>query len=124
MLRYNLSPATGKKTEEENIKERFRLFKITPYISFGKRRIQPIESARQAMDILLSRQKHGRLAKTPDKSMIDSLARVANRIRYKRFFDFRFKTIYQLKELDKALQNMNLIDTVDMIYFANLNISN
>lgn|GEM_PF-6616284 len=53
--------------------------------------------------------------------MIDSLAYVVNRIIYKRFFDFRFKTIYQLEELDKVLQGMGLVDTVDMIYFAYLN---
>lgn len=120
-IRYNLSSTTRKKTSEKHIKELNHFLKITPYFSFGKGRIQPLESARQAMDILLSLQKYGRLAKTPDRTMIDSLAHVANRIRYKRFFDFRFKVIYQLEELDKALQNMGLVDTVDMIYFANLN---
>ncbi|NOX86662.1 MAG: hypothetical protein GXO86_11990 [Chlorobi bacterium] len=120
-LKYYLNPSANKKTSEEKIKEFGHIFNITPYISLGKGRIQPIESARQAMDILLSLQKYNRLAVTPDKSMIDSLARVVNRIRYKRFFDFRFKIIYQLEELDKALQSMGLVDTADIIYFANLN---
>jgi len=73
------------------------------------------------MDILLSLQKYNRFSIKPDKAMIDSLAYVVNRIIYKRFFDFRFKTIYQLEELDKVLQGMGLVDTVDMIYFAYLN---
>ena len=120
-LEYNLSPTTQKETSRENIKRSSQYFVITPYLSFGKGRIEPIESARQAVDILLSLQKHGRLSVSPNKSLIDSLARVANRIRYKRFFDFRFKTIYQLEELDKALQGMGLVDTIDMVYFANLN---
>ncbi len=120
-LSYRIAPSSRNETSEEKIKFLNHEFIITPYFSIGKGRIQPIESARQAMDILLSLQKHGRLAVTPDKSMIDSLARVANRIRYKRFFDARFKNIYQLEELDKALQDMGLVDTIDMVYFANLN---
>ena len=119
-LNYTISTQRSKETSEERKKYLSQNFQITPYLSYGKGRIQPIESARQAMDILLSLQKYGRLAKTPGKTMIDSLARVANRIRYKRFFDSRFKRIYQLEELDKALQNMGLVDTADMVYFANL----
>lgn len=105
---------------EYNYKTQQHHFSITPYISVGKGRIQPIESARRAMDILLSLEKYNRLAITPDTSMIDSLARVANRIRFKRFYDSRFKTIYQLEELDKAIQNLGLIDSADIVYFANL----
>jgi len=119
-IRYSFSSSSSK-YDEENSKTQLQFFTITPYISFGKGRIEPVESARQAMDILLALQKYNRLALKPDKSMIDSLARVANRIRWKRFYDFRFKRIYQLEELDRAIQNMDLVDTADMIYFANLN---
>lgn len=119
-LFYNANPLNTRsgrntyKLQEQN-------FSITPYISVGKGRIQPIESARRAMDILISLKKYNRLAINPDTSMIDSLARVANRIKYKRFYDSRFKTIYQLEELDKAIQNLGLVDSVDIVYFANLN---
>ena len=69
-------------------------FAINPYLSVGKGRIQPLQSARKAMDILLSLQKYNRLAFLPDTLMIDSLAYVANSIIYKRFYDIRFKDIY------------------------------
>jgi len=96
-------------------------FSINPYLSVGKGRIQPIQSAREAMDVLLSMQKCNRLALLPDTLMIDSLAQVANRIRFKRFYDLRLKDIYQLEQLDHAIQAMNLVDTADIVYFAHLN---
>lgn len=90
------------------------------YLTAGRGRIQPVESARRAMDILISMHQYNRLAKSPSNEMIDSLARVANRVVYKRFFDRRFKRIYQLEELDKAIQGMALVDNPDMVYAANL----
>ncbi len=119
-ITYRLSNVASK-TGDDSWNGQFHSFKITPFVSFGKGRIEPVESARQAMDILLALQKYNRLGLKPDKMMVDSLARVANRITYKRFYDSRFKNIYQLEELDKALQSMDLVDTVDIIYFANLN---
>ncbi len=119
-IKYEYSPHFSK-SEDETYSYQYQEFLITPYISGGKGRIEPIESARQAMDILLAIQKENRLSKIPDNSMIDSLARVANLIRYKRFYDSRFKRIYQLEELDKSMQNMDLVETADMVYFANLN---
>jgi hypothetical protein len=119
-LFYEASPLNSN-SGEYNYKEQRHYFSITPYISVGKGRVQPIESARRAMDILISLAKYNRLAIVPDTSMIDSLARVANRIRFKRFYDSRFKTIYQLEELDKAIQNLGLVDSADIVYFANLN---
>jgi len=118
-LDYTANPLNSN-SGEYNSKSQQQNFSITPYISVGKGRVQPIESARRAMDILLSLEKYNRLAITPDTSMIDSLARVANRIRFKRFYDSRFKTIYQLEELDKAIQNLGLVDSADIVYFANL----
>jgi hypothetical protein len=94
---------------------------IMPYISGGKGRIQPVQSARQAMDILIALQKSNRLAKNLERSLIDSLAHIVNTIRYKRFYDSRFKTIYQLEQLDQALKKLGLVDTADIIYFTNLN---
>jgi hypothetical protein len=72
------------------------------------------------MDILISLDRYNKLSKSPDNAMVDSLARIANRITYKRFFDRRFKRIYQLDELDKGIQSMGLVDNQDMIYAANL----
>lgn len=119
-IEYMYSPSYSKYDDETHNFQR-QEFLITPYFSVGKGRVEPIESARQAMDILLALKNENRLNIVPDSSMIDSLARVANRIRYKRFYDSRFKRIYQLEELDKTMQNMDLVETADMVYFANLN---
>lgn len=117
---FNNAPI-NKETGTDNYEAQNYSFKITPYLSGGKGRIQPVQSARKAMDILMSLEKCNRLAILPDSLMIDSLAQVANRIRYKRFYDIRLKDIYQLEQLDHAIQAMNLIDTADIVYFANLN---
>jgi hypothetical protein len=93
---------------------------LTMFLSYGKGRIEPVASARKAMDILISLEKNNRLSKSPDKAMVDSLARIANRIQYKRFFDRRYKRVYQLNELDKGIQALGLVDNTDMVYAANL----
>lgn len=94
---------------------------FTMYVSHGNGRIEPVASARKAMDILISLQKNNRLSKSPDQAMVDSLARIANRIQYKRFFDRRYKRVYQLSELDKGIQALGLVENPDMVYAANLN---
>ena len=112
----------GNSNTSNDLESSYNEFELTinPYISLGKGKVQPIYSARKAQDILISLEKYGRLKRTPTPLEIDSLARVANRIKFKRFYDSRFKRIYQLEELDKALQGMGLIDSADIVYFANL----
>jgi len=119
-LRYSVRKSYENNVDDEKDSD-FRQYLIaTPYISFGSGRLQPVSSARKSMEILLAIEKYNRLSVSPNHQMIDSLARVANRIRFKRFFDRRYKRIYQLKELDEAIQNLGFVDTLDMIYFANL----
>jgi hypothetical protein len=93
---------------------------LSVFLSVGSGRIQPVAPAREALNILISLEKYNRLAVAPDSVAIDSLARIANKILYKRFYDGRFKRIYQLEELDKALQEMGLVTNPDMVYAANL----
>lgn len=93
---------------------------VSVIMSVGTGRIQPVTAARRAMDIMISLQKYNRLAKNPTNEQIDSLAKVANTIAFKRFYDSRFKRVYQLAELDSGIQSMGLVDNPDMIYAANL----
>lgn len=93
---------------------------VTTTLSVGSGRIQPIAPAREALNILISMRKYNRLASVPDSAKIDSLAKVANSIIYKRFYDSRFKRVYQLEELDKGLQELGLVTNPDMVYAANL----
>lgn len=121
-LNYNVTPL-NKETygDKYTSSQKFHSLNFLPYLSVGKGRIEPVESARRALDILIALKKYNRLASTPDTATINELAQIANKIRYKRFFDSRFKTIYQLEELDKAIQALGLIDSADIVYFANLN---
>lgn len=89
-------------------------------LSAGTGRIQPVTAARRAMDILISLEKYNRLSKKPTRNQIDSLAKITNTIAFKRFYDRRFKRIYQLEELDKEIGEMGIIDNKDMVYAANL----
>ena len=116
---YNWNNTVGN-SNDPNLVYNDNEITVTPYFSLGIGRIQPIYSARKAQDILVSLNKYGRLKRSPTMAEIDTLARVANRIEYKRFYDSRFKRIYQLVELDEALQGMGLIDSADIVYFANL----
>ena len=93
---------------------------LSVVLSVGKGRIQPISPAREALNILISLEKYNRLAIKPDSGMIDSLAKISNKIRLKRFYDTRFRRIYQLEELDKGMQELGLVDNPDMVYAANL----
>lgn len=94
---------------------------FAPIISVGKGRIEPISSARKAVDILHSLQKSDRLADTIGHSIIDSLAIVINKLQYERVFDSRLRRIYQLEELDKTLHDMHIISKTDITYFSILN---
>jgi hypothetical protein len=117
---YSVSKSYGNNQDDEKTSDFRQILIVTPYLSYGSGRLQPVNSARKSMEILLALEKYNRLAVNPDHQMIDSLAQVANRIRFKRFYDRRYKRIYQLKELDQAIQDLGLVDTLDMIYFANL----
>jgi hypothetical protein len=102
------------------IKQRNQSYNGSLVLSVGTGRIQPVKAARQAMDILISLEKYNRLSKNPSKAQIDSLAKIANSIAYKRFYDYRFKRIYQLEELDKGIEQLDLVENRDMVYAANL----
>ena len=93
---------------------------MSVFLTIGRGRIQPVTAARQAMDILISLEKYNRLAKSPSALEVDSLAKIANRVIFKRFYDKRFKRIYQLEALDKGIQEMGLVSNTDMVYAANL----
>ena len=101
-------------------KQRNQEYNGSVILSVGTGRIQPVRAARQAMDILISLEKYNRLSKSPSNAQIDSLAKIANTIAYKRFYDSRFKRIYQLEELDKGIDQLDLVDNRDMVYAANL----
>ncbi len=114
---------TGKYRQDtvyQNSRDIEHAIDLSVFLSMGSGRIQPIAPAREALNILISLERHNRLAVAPDSTAIDSLARIANRIQYKRFYDRRFKRIYQLEELDKGLQEMGLVTHPDMVYAANL----
>jgi hypothetical protein len=119
-INYRVSKSFNNNQNDEKTDYFRQSLIVTPYVSFGSGRLQPVSSARKSMEILLALEKYNRLAASPNHQMVDSLAKVANRIRFKRFYDRRYKRIYQLKELDEAIQNLGFVDTLDMIYFANL----
>ncbi len=119
MFDYTLNTSQNA-TNTQNGYSTSHILNLTWYISIGSGRIEPVAPARKAMDILLSLEKYNRLARNPDAATIDSLAHVANSVLYKRFFDRRFKRIYQLEELDKSLRETGLVTNTDMVYAANL----
>lgn len=90
------------------------------YLSYGHGRIEPITLARQAYDTYVMLALKDRLRDNPTGAQVDSLAYVMTRIVNTRFFDSRFKTIFQLEQIDSAIRETGLVEETDMVYFAQL----
>ncbi|WP_417599663.1 hypothetical protein [Owenweeksia hongkongensis] len=88
------------------------------YTSYGIGRIEPVTYARLAYDTYDWLRKKDRLSESPSNEDIDQLGAVMTEVANTRFFDSRFKRIFQLEQIDSTLRNSGLITEADMVYFA------
>lgn len=93
---------------------------INPVFSIGNGRLEPIQYARNAMDIERLLKKNNRLKKDYSKEEITRLADRIAEINNVRFYDRRFRRIEQLEELDETMQEIGGISEFDIRYFAQL----
>lgn len=91
-----------------------------PIVSIGKGRLEPIQYARNAMDIEKLLMKNGRLSKGYSTAELKVVADKIAKINNVRFFDRRFRRIEQLEELDKTMQDIGGVTEFDIRYFAQL----
>ncbi len=90
------------------------------YLTYGKGRVEPVRYARLAYDTYNLLYRKDRIATIPNQANIDSLATKMMEIANTRFFDSRFRTIFQLEQIDSVLRSSNTISETDMVYFAQL----
>lgn len=90
------------------------------YLSIGSGRIEPVRNARLAYDAYNMIGLKNRLNAPPTDEHIDELAAVMTELINTRFFDNRFKYIFQLEQIDSTMRSTGLITEADMQYFAQL----
>lgn len=88
------------------------------FLTYGKGRIEPVRYARLAYDTYDWLNKKNRLTETPSDEQIDEVGAVMTTVANTRIFDSRFKRIFELEQIDSALQAQGLISEADMVYFA------
>lgn len=85
----------------------------------GYGRVEPVRFARLAYDTYQMLAKKG-LIETATPEQIEELANVMVDITNTRFFDSRFKTIFQLEQIDSTLRVQGLAGDMPLAYFAQL----
>ena len=94
---------------------------ISPTISIGKGRIEPVTDIIQSMYIFKELEKKGLIIKNPNKKDINKFAELISKIKNERFFDSRLKQMYELEKIDSFLISNNFISKQDIKYFTVLN---
>jgi hypothetical protein len=89
-------------------------------LKIGHGRIEPVHDARQAIYIFEELGAIDRLSAPESDDEIIRFAQLISRLRNKRFFDSRLKTIEDLEEIDAYLRSEGYILQSDASYFATL----
>ncbi|NOQ74036.1 MAG: hypothetical protein GQ574_18665 [Crocinitomix sp.] len=95
-------------------------FTVSPTIAIGKGRLEPIQYARNAMDIERQLNRGGRLSKPYSISELNRIADQLAIINNVRFYDFRLRRIEQFEAIDATLRDIGGVSEFDVAYFANL----
>lgn len=93
---------------------------IEPTLSIGSGRLEPIQYARNAMDIEKQLKKGNRLGDDYSISELNQIADQLAQINNVRFYDFRLRRIEQFEAIDATLREIGGISDFDVAYFAHL----
>jgi hypothetical protein len=87
----------------------------------GKGRIEPVEDLRQTLYILDGLKKAGRLKRdlTQDETVL--LAKKFSALKNRRFLDSRLRLIEEMIEIEKIMNEMDLVSDNDAVCFATVN---
>lgn len=108
----------GGQTTDDRISRDFSQRSIAR-VGLGYGRIEPVGYARLAYDTYAMLLKKN-LIEEPTKKQIDDLAEVMVDVVNTRFFDGRFKRIFQLEQIDSTLRAQGLVNDLPIAYFAQL----
>ncbi|MFD1551899.1 hypothetical protein DNU06_01630 [Putridiphycobacter roseus] len=93
---------------------------LVPLVSIGNGRLEPIQYARNAMDIEKLLSKGNRLSKSYSIGELTVIADKIAEINNVRYFDYRLRRIEQFEALDKTMQTVGGVSEFDITYFAYL----
>lgn len=95
-------------------------FRLSPVFSVGVGRVEPVQYARNAMDIERLLNRGERLNQELSPGQLNTLANRLAEINNVRFYDFRLRRIEQFEELDKTIRDMGIVNEFDIRYFSHL----
>ncbi|MBN1949637.1 MAG: hypothetical protein JW801_00435 [Bacteroidales bacterium] len=84
----------------------------------GWGRIERVEDARLAVYILDDLAKAGILAREAEQQDVQALAEIISKLQNERFFDARQKKIWELQQLDSAIQALGLVEGSEIVYYT------
>lgn len=93
---------------------------FSPTVAIGYGRLEPIQYARNAMDIERQLTKGKRLNIPYSLSQLTEIADELAVINNVRFYDFRLRRIEQFEAIDQVLRKIGGVNEFDMAYFAHL----
>ncbi len=117
----NLYKYSYKKNDTLQNINKSNLITVSPELSIGKGRIEPVTDYVHSIYIIKNLEKENRLTEKISNEQLIRLTKLISEIKNKRFFDSRIKTIYELEKVDSFLQAEHLISEKDARYFTTLN---
>lgn len=113
--------ASGTVASEQESDQKNLGLNLTGSFLIGKGRIEQVQDARLAIFILEDLQKLNRANKIATTEDLLALAREITLLKYKRFFDNRYRKIAEITAIDSFLQKNGISGTPDAAYFTSLN---
>lgn len=95
-------------------------FIVSPSLAIGNGRLEPIQYARNAMDIEKQLNRGNRLVQPYTMGELNKIAKQLAVINNVRFYDFRLRRIEQFEAIDATLREIGGINEFDIAYFAHL----
>jgi hypothetical protein len=115
---YNIkTKRTNTKGEGNDVNNQFN-FSLPLSVGYG--RLEPVEDARLAIYIIESLTMEGKIKNQPSESIITKFAEEISKIKRKRFFDRRIKSIEEMQTIDSFLLANNIVNSNDIRYFTAL----
>lgn len=114
----NSNPLVG--SVDVKTKDRSRYFIPSLDLGFGIGRVEPVGDVRHAIYIAEELGKANRLERDLTEDEIFLLAKRISELKNKRFFDSRLRKIYEIQSVDSLLNQMNVLNETDAVYFTRL----
>lgn len=120
-LHISWSKTKGSMTDQTGYNSNSNYQRLSVGLGLGVGRIEKVSDLWQAYYMLEKLNKQGSFTRQMTEDDVFEFARLASRLKNKRFFDARLHKIEELKGLDSLLHQQGLITESDISYFTTLN---